>query len=387
MALHFRSDEFERRQARCRQAIHARGLDALLMFKQESMYYLTGYDTSGYLYFQAMVMDGDGRLILLTRSGDLASARQTSILPDKDIRIWVDRAGANPGMEIRALLADLGLAGKKIGVEYHAIGLTAFRGKLLDAALNDFCDRVDASDLIDDARQVKSEAELAYVRQSARLTQSALETANRLSVPGATLAQVRAGMLAAVVEAGADPPGVRWPIGCGQGALVVRYFTGSGEARIGADDQITHEIGVPYRHYYTASMHLVATGRVDPRQRAMFAACRDALDACEEAMRPGRTFGDIYTTHANILAGAGYNGMILNTCGYPLAATFPPTWVEQPIICRDHPLVLEAGMVVFLHMILQDHDHGLAMSLGETVLVTEGACERLTQAPRHLVVN
>jgi Xaa-Pro dipeptidase len=385
MGLHFARQEFADRQAACRRKMAEQGLDGILLFKQESMYYLTGYDTSGYLYFQTMLVGADGALALLTRSGDRASARETSVV--EDITIWVDRADANPGHDIRDLLARRGFIGKRIGIEYQAFGLTAARGKMLDAALEGFCDCIDASGLVDELRQVKSEAELVYVRKAAELTQRALETANRLTVPGASLAPLRAAMLAAAVEGGGDPPGVRWPIACGPGALVVRYFTGSQDGQVAASDQVTHEIGVPYRHYYSVVMHTIVTGKPAPRHRSMFAACRAALDAAEDCMRPGRTFGDIYAAQAEAFIKAGYAGKFLNACGYPLGATYPPTWVEQPIICRDHPLLLRPGMVLFLYMILQDHDAGLAMSLGETALVTNGSVERLTRAPRELVVN
>ena len=31
-------------------------IDALLMFRQESMYWLTGYDTFGFVYFQCLIL-------------------------------------------------------------------------------------------------------------------------------------------------------------------------------------------------------------------------------------------------------------------------------------------------------------------------------------------
>lgn len=46
------------------------GLDGFLIFRQESMYYLTGYDTSGCGMFQGMYLRVDGALALLTRSAD-----------------------------------------------------------------------------------------------------------------------------------------------------------------------------------------------------------------------------------------------------------------------------------------------------------------------------
>ena len=45
MALHFEREEFEARRGRVLAAMAAQRLDALLIFKQESMYWLSGYDS------------------------------------------------------------------------------------------------------------------------------------------------------------------------------------------------------------------------------------------------------------------------------------------------------------------------------------------------------
>ena len=163
MALHFSRDEFAARQLRaCEEMAKAR-LDGLLIFRQESMYYLTGYDSSGYTMFQGMYLAADGAIALLTRSADQRQARLTSVL--QDIRIWTDREGANPAVELRDMVTDLGGRGKRIGVEYHAYGLTAQRGKMVDAAFTGFCELSDASDLVRLLRLVKSPAELVYLRR------------------------------------------------------------------------------------------------------------------------------------------------------------------------------------------------------------------------------
>ena len=48
MALHFDRSEYKARIGKVRRALQNEGLDGLLMFQQESMYYLTGYDTFGF---------------------------------------------------------------------------------------------------------------------------------------------------------------------------------------------------------------------------------------------------------------------------------------------------------------------------------------------------
>src|SRR5262245_35535426 len=113
MALHFTTAELAGRRARAIAALQQRGLDGLLIFRQESMYYLTGYDTFGYVFFQCLYLGVDGRLMLLTRAPDLRQAQHTSVI--EDIRIWVDAPDANPAQDLKDILAGLGLAGKKLG--------------------------------------------------------------------------------------------------------------------------------------------------------------------------------------------------------------------------------------------------------------------------------
>ena len=383
MALHFTRDELAERRRRACDEMARQGLDGLLIFRQESMYYLTGYDTSGYSMFQGMYLGADGRLALCTRSADQRQARLTSVI--EDVRIWRDREGANPADDLRDMLESHGCRGKRLGVEYHAYGLTAQRGKMVDAALAGFCRTEDASDLVRLLRLVKSPAELAYVRRAGQLADAALAVATRMTVPGAAIARIYGDMLKAIMDGDGDPSASRWPMGAGEEALLVRYHTGHGT--VSAKDQVTFEFAAAYRHYHAALMHVSLTGAVDPRHEDMFSACAEALQASEAVLRPGRTVGEVFDAHAAVLTRRGYEGHFLNACGYTLGATYPPTWMDWPMFYTGNPQVLQPGMVFFIHMILLNSETGLSMSLGETSIVTETGAEPVTHAPRQLVVN
>jgi Xaa-Pro dipeptidase len=382
MALHFTRAEFHARQGAACAAMATQGLDGLLIFRQESMYYLTGYDTSGYSMFQAMYLGADGRLALLTRTADQRQSRLTSVL--EDVRIWIDRAGATPGDQVREMLESLGARGKHIGVEYHAYGLTAQRGKMVDAALLGFCRTSDASDLVRLQRLVKSPAELAYFRKAGELADAAFDVARRETRPGASVGEIRGAMFDSILSGGGDVSASRWPIGAGEEALMVRYHTGPRD--VGVDDQVQFEFAAAYRHYHCASMNVIVTGRVDPRHRSMHGACVDAIESCLATLRPGRTVGEVYAAHAGAFDRHRQQGNYLAACGYTMGATYPPTWMDFPMIFAGEPTVLAPNMVFFMHMILLDSATGLAMSLGETAVVTERGCERLTHMPRELVV-
>ena len=121
MALHFDRAEYARRIKATIAAMEKQKLDGLLMFQQESMYYLTGYDTFGFCFLQCLYLGTDGKLALLTRSADLRQAQHTSIIDD--IRIWTDAAGAKPATQLRDMLQSLGAKGKRLGVwGYGRIG-------------------------------------------------------------------------------------------------------------------------------------------------------------------------------------------------------------------------------------------------------------------------
>ncbi|MEM7025936.1 MAG: Xaa-Pro peptidase family protein, partial [Pseudomonadota bacterium] len=224
MPLHFSPDEFANRLQAVLTAMAERKLDAILLFKQESMYWLTGYDTFGFCFFQCLVLRADGDMALLTRAPDLRQAQHTSLL--QDIRIWVDRAGSDPAEQLRDLLAAKGLQGKRLGVEYESHGLTAANGRRLDAALDGFATTSDASDLVARLRLVKSDTEITYIQQAAVLADNALEAAIAETGAGADEGAILAAMQGAVFAGGGDYPGNPFIIGSGRDALLCRYRTG-----------------------------------------------------------------------------------------------------------------------------------------------------------------
>ncbi|MGH6959056.1 MAG: M24 family metallopeptidase, partial [Dongiaceae bacterium] len=289
MALHFAREELAERRAKAIALMQQRRLDGLLMFRQESMYYLTGYDTFGYVFFQCLYLGADGRLMLLTRAPDLRQAQHTSVV--EDVRVWVDGPDAQPAKELRDILAGLGLAGKTLGVEYEAYGLTARNGMRLNAALDEFAKLEDASDLVSRLRLVKSPAEIAFVRKAAALCDAALDEAHRLAGPGADESDILAAMQGAVIRGGGDDPANEFIIGSGNDALLCRYF--SGRRKLDARDQLTLEFAGFYRHYHSCLMRTIPIGEPPARQREMHKVAVDALEACKAALKPGRPIGEV----------------------------------------------------------------------------------------------
>ncbi len=383
MAMHFTPEEFEQRQSRILERIAENNLDGLLMFRQESMYYLTGYDTFGYVFFQCLYLNGDGRMTLITRAPDLRQARHTSTL--QDIRIWVDHPDADPAMELRNILMEYECKDKRLGVEFEAYGLTAANGKKLETALVGFCELVDVSNLVSRSRVVKSEAELVYVKEAAELADRALEEAHHLAGPGAFEGDILAAMQGAIFQGGGDYPGNEFIIGSGRDALLCRYF--SGRRHLDAQDQLTLEFAGVYRHYHAALMRTIPIGAATSRHLELHKICMEAMSACMEALKPGRPIGEVFDAYAQVCDDAGMKAHRLNATGYSLGTTFAPNWMDWPMIYHGNPVIAEPDMVFFLHMILMDSESVTAMCFGHTVQVTESGCATLSRMPLDLVVK
>ncbi|KAF1048377.1 M24 family metallopeptidase [Xylophilus sp.] len=380
MALHFPPLEYQARQHRALARIRSEDLAGLLVFRQESMYWLTGYDTAGYSQFQCLWLGADGDMTLLTRSSDVRQARLTSVI--EDVRQWVDAHGANPAQALREAIGGRLRPGERIGVEYASVSLNAQRGRLLDEVFAAECTLVDASTLVSSLMAVKSAAELEFVRKAGRIADEAWLRARDASRPGQSESDILAEIYATVLRAGGDPAAGRFVCGAGDNALLCRYFTGKG--RIGAQDQVNIEFAAAWRHYHAALMRTVVTGAVSDQQRRMHDANVEALGACRALLRPGRSYGELFDAHARVLDRHGQRHARLNACGYSLGISYPPTWMEWPMVFAGNPVPLEPGMVVFLHMIQLDSERNLAMCLGETFVVTDGEPERLSALGHEL---
>ena len=382
MGLHFSVEEFKNRKDKVIKLLKEEKLDAILMFRQESMYWLTGYDTFGYVFFQTLVLDKKGNIILLTRAPDLRQAQNTSNI--NDVRIWVDRNESDPTEDLKIILDELNLKGKKIGVEYEAYGLTGRNALRLNKSLENYCSIEDTSELVTKLRVIKSNEEINYVKKAANLADKALSEVWKHAKAGVSESKILAEMNKVIFEGGGDYPANEFIIGSGKNALLCRY---QAEKQIlNSRDQLTIEWAGTYRHYHSAMFRTIPIGKADPKHYKMHEACIEALSNCENKLKPGNKIGEVFDIHAKTFDDLGYKNSRMNACGYSLGATFSPNWMDWPMLYTGNPYVIKPGNIFFMHMILMDSENNLAMNLGETYLVTESGNERLGNQKLDLVV-
>ena len=382
MSLHFSDQEFSNRKKNTIESMKKLSLDAILMFRQESMYWLTGYDTFGFVFFQTLIMDQKGNIILLTRAPDLRQAQNTSNIDD--IRIWMDEDGSNPINDLKIILDELNLKNKKIGIEYEAYGMTGRNAIRLNKSLEKYCHLEDQSELITKLRVIKSNEEIIYVKKAAELADRALNEVWKCAKAGVSESKILAEMNRVIFEGGGDYPANEFIIGSGKNALLCRYQ--SDKQILSNPDQLTIEWAGTYKHYHSAMFRTIPIGKAKKEHFKMHEATIEALKNCEKKLVPGNKVGEVFDAHAQTFDELGFNKARMNACGYSLGATFSPNWMDWPMLYTKNPYTIEQGNIFFMHMILMDSENQLAMNIGETYLVTKNGNERLGKHKLDLVI-
>jgi Xaa-Pro dipeptidase len=383
--LPFPRSEHLARQARFRAALQDRGVDAMLVFSQESLYWLTGYDTGGYVFFQCAVITADDRpIVLLTRRPDLLQARTTSTI--EDIRIWWDADDANPARDLLGILEEMGLKGGRLLIELNTHGLTGWNLWRCQTTLGDWCKLEDDRNLIRKLRVIKSPSEIAVMRKAAEICDRSLQRVIEAAQPGMLDSDLKAVYLASILGDGADMPPNAPLFNSGERAVYGRGVTNP--RRLETQDQILVEYPVPYRHYNVKTEWMIVLGKAPDRQRHMYDVARDALSRMTDLARPGTPLGEIFDCYADALDRGGYRSARYGATGYSVGISFAPTSMDvPPMIYSGAATLCEPGMTLFYHVMSGDADTGLAMGVGHTLLVTEGAPEVLTWLPDDLTVK
>jgi Xaa-Pro dipeptidase len=378
--LHFSEEEFAQRRQRALELMKREKLDGFLMTKQESLYYFTGFDTFGFVFFQAMYFHNDGRMRLITRAPDLRQALYTSILNKDDVVIRPDDANANPVALVPEVLKAFGIesSSKRIGYEPDSVSLPMRIGKLLDEAVKNVCTLVDHTTLFgSELRIIKSPAELNKIRKAAYLVDFSQVRAMKAAKQGAYEGKVWSELVSTVYEGGGDRSANEGILVSGNKAVLCRYSSG----RDTVDRQITLETGAAYKHYHACLMRTFQYGGVTKLYKQMHEVNKLQMKAVMEAMKPGNPMGDVFEAYARVADENGFQDARLTSCGYSMGGTFTPTWMDYPMFVRGQHVIIREGMVFFVHIILMDKKTDTAASIGQTLEVTKDGCKALSKLP------
>jgi Xaa-Pro dipeptidase len=357
---------------RLQEALNERGLDGLLVHTPENLAYLTGYETSGYFEYQVLVVPASGEPRLLVREVERGNVDEHTHLPGA--HTWSD--GSDP-VRATAWLVERTIDGGRIGLETHSWFVTADVAGELAAAL---AGRrlLPAGRLVEQLRLIKSDREIGYVREAARLADVAMAAAVGTARAGATELDVAAAAHAAQISAGSEYPALPHYVSSG-------YRTELGHAnwsgrQLAAGDLLKLEFLGVRRRYHAGLTRPAFVGRPPGQLVAEVARCISVQDETFAMIEPGASVDRITRATRELLSrlGAGAPHMRL---GYSMGIGFPPTAGEARTadFREGTPVQLAAGMAFHMLSVVR-----IGLVVSDTVLVTDGGHERLTRSERRL---
>jgi Xaa-Pro dipeptidase len=357
----------------------AKGADALVVTIPENVNYLSGFDTPGYYYPEYLVLVPNQLPTIVVRQFE---ARNVDAYCWFDIsRRVVYQDSDRPTEVLCRVLADLGLAGKMIGLELGSWYLTVEQHAAILRGLK--ADFVNLSGVVEAERAVKSPAEIEYIRQACRMSEAGIRAALEACAKAPVSEGVVAGAIyAAMYAMGGEYAGL--PVFFASGhRSIIPHGRWSRKTLERGETAICELTGVARRYagplFRTIS---IGTPSADIQRRARIV--REMLEAAIEAIRPGTTSHEVNA--AVVKAGKAAGGGITKRAGYSIGLNYPPDWGEGAFLdLKDgDQTLLRPGMTFHIPQSIRVGD-APTVAISETVLVTDTGREVLTNMPRDLL--
>jgi Xaa-Pro dipeptidase len=377
----FSEAEIDGRLSRVRMALARRRLDAAIFASPENVFYLTGLDHWGYFAPHLLIVPLDGKPVLITRSME-------KVTIEKQVKAAEFRghSDSETAADVAArVIAELGLTGKRLGLEYWTSGLSHGLAARLQAQAD--AEWSDVSGLVDQMRLVKSAEEQALMRRAAKVTDAAAAAAITAISDGASEQEVAAHCVAAMIRAGGHAPGFG-PFIRPAARLGEEHTTwGDGTYRKG--EPVFVELSGCLSRYHAPLGRLVRIGHISDEDAAMAEVTAKAFDAVMKALRPGAKAREVYAAWQGVADGAGLFHYRRHHCGYLVGIGQPPSWTGGNSVTglrHDSDLEIETGMSFHILSWLMDTGRGDDF-ISNTVLLTDRGAEVLTRTPTGPIVR
>ena len=385
----FPREEYDRRLRLARAAMDAAGIDTLIVTDPSNMAWLTGYDGWSFYVHQAVILGPSGDPLWWGRRQDAAGALRTVWMDDTCVTFYAENyiqtPLRHPMQDLCAKLTDLGWANGTIGVEMDNYYFSAKAYTTLVEGLPGPIK--DATALVNWQRAVKSPAEIAFMRQAARISEKIIDGLRERVEPGVpkneVVAETFRDAIRGVEGAWGDYPAIVPLLPSGEDAAAP-HLTWDGRP-FQSGEGTMFEIAGCFRRYHAPFCRTIFLGTPPDEMKRGAEALVEGLTAGIEAARAGNQTRDVANALNAALAKAGIERSA--RCGYPIGLSYPPDWGERTMSFRpEDETVLKPGMTFhFMPGLWMD---GWGCALTESILITEdGPAECLCDRPRELIVK
>ena len=356
-------NEIARRYATLRSAMQAEGLDALIVCGNQyagfegAVLYTSGFEIVHRYVYVLLPLKGEPTLVFPAEArwiGDKAK-------PWVRDQVWP----AIPGQWLRERAQDQGW--KRVGV-YGMNFIMAVRDyrELSQGSL----ELVPFDFQFDMARAIKSEEELAEVRDAMDIILDGFWALVEAYKPGKTEAEIMAPAVERFFARGAGPRMMNILLSGGHGEAEASFKV-PGHRVVRADDLLLYSLEITGAGgYWVEFSRALISGKPSARTQAMADAYPEALEAARKLMREGELASTVHRAVAETFARHGF--ALGHLSGHSIGATM----IEHPAIGAKAEVPLRENMIFSLHPQVVDKDGKVCLYTQDTYRIgkTEGEC-------------
>ena len=367
--------EYEARLEAANRAMHANNLDAILLASEAEVRYFTGFRTQFWQsptrpWFVILRRDQTPLAIIPEIGAELMARSDIA-----EIEAWPAPRPHDDGLSLlKDRLANCQRLGVLMGHE------TTFRMPLNDvfelrAALP--AEWIDATDIIRDLRMVKSDREIAYIRQICGIASQGFARVPEIANAGQSLSSVFREFKRMLLELGADD--VPYLVGGVDHPSYDDVISPPDDRPLSNGQILMLDTGATLNGYFCDFDRNYAVGTPTASAQRAYAKLYDATDAAMEMARPGVRACDLFAAMAKSMdtqnsdVGRFGHGLGMQLTEWPSLAAWDKTILRENMVLTLEPSI--------------DVDGGGIMVTEENILITDGAPILLsTRAPKELPV-
>ncbi|MAT51706.1 MAG: peptidase M24 [Porticoccaceae bacterium] len=378
----FPFEEYQRRLSGLRERIAERHLDAVVITDPENIMYLTDYQTTGYSFFQALVVPLEDEPFMITRALEESNVHA---------RTWVERTRPYPdtGDAIQMLvdaLREFHLDKKRIGYERNSYYFPAYQQDFVHTTLTEG-KLLDCFGIVEQGRIRKSRVEIELMRKAAHATEEGMKAGLEASLAGVTENEIAAAISSAMFCAGGEFPAVMPYVASGPRTMI-GHATWEGRT-VQPGEHVFLEVGGCYRRYHTAMMRTVILGEMTDSMFKAQELMKYALNCVHDNVQPGMTVSDVDNMIRAIITANTVGARLVTRSGYSIGIAFPPSWDEGYIMSlkQGESAILEEGMTFHIIPWMWGVDGDKTVGISDTIYITENGCESFFTMERDFTVK
>lgn len=359
---------YETRLKKVHEEMKKRGIKAVILSNSPNMYYVTGYSPK---------LDERLQLVVITEDRDLMVVpllyRDNAKLfcAIQDMVVWSD--GENYADVMRKALDGRNYKGEKIAIDTHLRFMHM-------SAIMEVCKNaqfVNANDIFDTLRLIKSPEELELLKASGKMSDDLMDIAIEYVRQGKSELEIKNLIEYEYLNRGMTD-GFSNLIAAGKNSALVHHVSGPNTPKTG--DSVYLDIGGALNHHWSDITRTVFIGEPDARYIECYEAVKKAQELAKEAVKPGVTAHEVHMAAYDYLESKGLSEYFLHRTGHGVGLEGH----ESPSIVNGNSLVLKEGMTFSVEPGVY-FEGSFGIRIEDVVAVTETGYMSMTSYTRNLI--